>query len=196
MYENGVDNVSIIDICKQASISRATFYAHFNAKENLITEYFESTTFLTKQLKNWIQSAANPWSCLVRLQSAYIQHIYFMANVELASHYLSYRLLNGNDDTSEKQNKLLSDLMLPLICEAQNTGIIQNPSDPFYLCNSVFLLYNGTLYDWCTSKGKSDPNRTFFWNLESIMAIHENYRGVWKLDENIPLANLLALPLL
>jgi len=187
----GFDQVSIEDICKKLHMSRPTFYTHFKTKQHLIFEYFESTSFLTKELINWIHSAPDPWSRLVRLHMANIQHTYYAANSKLVSHYLSFRLLNEKDSTSEKLNDALSEIMLPLISEAQDLGIIANRSDPVYICSSVLLLSSGALFNWCVSGGLIDQNRTFFWNLEVLLSVNEQYRGIWKLDENMPPAGLM-----
>lgn len=192
LRENGFDQVGILDICKAAEISRPSFYIHFKSKEQLLAEYFESTVFLTQELVKWVEFYKNPIDRLVRLWLAYCRHLDLVANVELMSHYLSWRILNGSDDSMDELNRSLQALMLPYIREAQKAGFIGNRSDPVYLCRSIMLLHNGSLYEWCLSDGQNDRYRQFFWDLESILQIHEDFRGSWKLEEHFPDDHLLS----
>ena len=48
MKENEYGSISISDIAKKAGVSRATFYRHFDTKDQIVKEYFvsETNTFL------------------------------------------------------------------------------------------------------------------------------------------------------
>lgn len=40
--ENGYENTSIVDICKACNITKGTFYYHFNNKDEITIEFYES----------------------------------------------------------------------------------------------------------------------------------------------------------
>lgn len=48
MEENDYEAISISDIAKKAGVSRATFYRHFDTKDQIVRDYFisETNTFL------------------------------------------------------------------------------------------------------------------------------------------------------
>src|SRR5689334_8627333 len=51
VLEHGYDGVTIEDITERADVARATFYAHFDDKEQLLTTLFEEiTTELSERL--------------------------------------------------------------------------------------------------------------------------------------------------
>ena len=186
MTEKGFDNVGILDICKASSVSRPSFYIHFRSKEHLLSEYIESTEFLTKDLIKWVEYYPNALDRLFRLLMAYMRHLHLITNVELFSHYMAFRILEGEDSYSKNRNAKMSELMIPYIRQGQRERLIGNQADPYHLCKSVLLLFDGSLYDWCVTFGKSDHERTFFWNLEEVLQVVDPLRGLWKMEENFP----------
>lgn len=176
--------VTIPMICKEAGISRPNFYLHFNGKEQLLSEYYGSDLFLTEEMSQWIQASQNPLISIVRMQMLYISHTCNSDQADLIARFLSYRLTEKKYESMIHFNHTLEDSLIDYICRGQKEGMIQNQSDPYYLCESIFQLQAGHLFHWCASNGKIDRFQGFFWNLEAVLSISDSYRGIWKMEEN------------
>lgn len=58
VLERGYDRISVEDIAERADIARATFYAHYAGKEELLTSVF---TELVEDLMNRLTLRVGPW---------------------------------------------------------------------------------------------------------------------------------------
>lgn len=182
--EKGFDQVSVVDICKDTSIARPTFYLHFKSKEQLVAEYYESNMFFSEEMATWVRDTWNTWDSIIRTMLLVIQHTCNNEQVDLISRYVSYRLTNGNSDEASAFNNDMEALLMVLIREAQKEKVIQNNADPYYLCQTISMLQMGNLLKWCSNQGSFDQFVSFFWNLEAVLNVHEQYKGRWKLPEN------------
>lgn len=191
-FADGFDQVKITDICREAKISRPTFYLHFKGKEHLISEYYESSWFFSEDMEQWVRSAPDPWSAIIRLQMIYIQYTYNTDHLDLVSRYLSYKLMSGGANIFSEFRSKLEDMLTALLREAQSAHIVRNVSDPYYLCKTIFMLHAGNLFQWCAAGGRSDCGRDFFWNLEAMLWVEGDYCGIWKLAENYVISNSSA----
>lgn len=183
-FANGFSQVTIINICEKAGVSRAAFYQHFKGKEHLISEYYESSYFFTEEMKKWVLSAPDQWSAIIRIQMIYIRCTYNVEHVDLVSHYLSYKLMSGGTNIFSNFHSKLEDMLTVLLREAQKAHIISNTSNPYYLCRTIFMMHSGNLFNWCSTCGRIDCSTDFFWNLESMLCVEDGYCGLWKLEEN------------
>lgn len=184
MFDRGFEKVKITDICREAAISRPTFYLHFKCREHLIAEYYESSFFFTEDMEKWVRRAPDRWSAIIRIQMLYMQHMYNTDHVDLISRYLSYKLMSGSTDAFPEFRSKLEDILIVLLREAQEEQIIGNTADPYYLCRTIFMLHTGHLFNWCSSGGKLKSGTDFFWNLETMLCVDREYWGSWKLPEN------------
>lgn len=182
--EKGFDNVTVMDICADTLIARPTFYLHFKSKEQLVTEYYESNIFFSPEMEKWVRQPYNPWDSIIRIMTLLIQNTCNLEQVDMISRYLSYRLTNGNTAELTEFNTGLESTLLDLIKDAQSSNIIQNDSDPYYLCQTISMLQMGNLFKWCSYQGKFDQFVNFFWNLEAALEVQDAFKGRWKLQEN------------
>jgi len=184
MMEEGFQNVSINKICDAVNIARPTFYSHFNSKESLIAQYYEFAYLFSAETQHWIFSAISNWESILRLQMAYIQNTSDLRHVDLISRYLTYKLTSKEERTtitfSQEFDDKVRTTLFSLIKKAQESGEIRNTSDPHHLCDSIMNLQLGSLFSWCASGGNYDVERSIFWNLEAILMVQPEYRGIWK----------------
>ncbi len=185
-FENGFDQTTIHDICEKVGISRPTFYIHFSSKDQLAYEYYESSHYFSEETEKWVLDAGNPWASIIRLQMVNIQNTCNPEHAELIARYLAYKLTGSSKaSTASTPISKISDLQMGLIARAQKEGIITNKADPFYLNNTVFMLNNGNLFQWCSTDGRFDRYAGFFWSLEAIFSVKDEYKSLWKLSENM-----------
>lgn len=83
MNEIPFEEITITDLCKQADISRITFYSHYNDKYALIDDFFQDMSHIGSDIYRQLQIENNPGHdhvqsyCNIRhsLQSLY--HTYY-----------------------------------------------------------------------------------------------------------------------
>ncbi|MCD8110849.1 MAG: TetR/AcrR family transcriptional regulator [Clostridiales bacterium] len=180
LFANDFDSVSVPMICKEAGISRPTFYSHFKCREQLVAEYYGSSFFLNQEKIQWISSAPDSWTSLIRMQLLHIRHTCNPDQAHLISQSLSYQLTEQQLETVKEYNGLHQEMLFDLIKKAQHDGFVLNRSDPHYLCKSVFMLQTGNLFLWCADNGRFDQFTNFFWNLEAVLCVNDACRGLWK----------------
>lgn len=180
LSHEGFENVPITRICQHAGISRATFYAHFSCKEQIIAEYYSAAEFFTDEKAAYVQSADNPWIALLRLQLVYISHICQKQHVDLVSRYLSWLLTAQQTEGFLQMNRDIENLQIRLIQAGQDQKIIRNRSGAYHLSRTVFLLHKGNLFQWCSNDGRFDSYADFFWDVEALFYVDDPHRGYWK----------------
>jgi len=194
MTEHGFQNISINKICEAVNIARPTFYSHFNSKESLIAQYYECAYLFSAETQHWIFSAFSNWESILRLQMAYIQNTSDPRHADLISRYLTYKLTSKEDRStatfSQEFDGKVRSLLHSLIKKAQESGEIRNTSDPHYLCDAVMNLQLGSMFSWCASGGSYDRNKSVFWNLEAILMVQPENRGIWKYYESCQIPGL------
>lgn len=191
LKEKGFQNVTIANLCQETGIARPTFYSHFNSKNSLVAEYYECAYLFSADTQNWILSAFTNWESIVRLQMAYIQNTSDIEQVELISHYLTYKLTVTDEEYTsafpQDMEEEVEALLIALIKKAQNAGEIRNGSEARYLGKAIMSLQLGNLFSWCASKGNVDRYKNLFWELEAILIVQPDLRGIWKeYDYGIP----------
>lgn len=180
LFANDYSKVSVPMICEQLGISRPTFYSHFKCKEQMVSEYYGASFFLDQEKTQWIASAPDHWTSIIRMQLLYILHTCNPDQSGLISRSLSYQLTQEQPEAVRKYNDLHQKMLVQFIKKAQQEGSIMNHSDPYYLCKSIFMLQTGNLFQWCTDNGSFDQFTNFFWNLEAVLSVSDSYRGMWK----------------
>lgn len=182
MFKNGFDAVSVSDICKEAEVSRTTFYLHFKSKEQLIAEYYSVNDDFLNYMKKWITNTPNPWISIIRMQSLYIYNICDNNYVGLVSRFLSWQLAGSEEEYRLGFSSEMENVLVDLIRKAQQEGLVQNMTDPNRLCKVISMMQSGNMFDWCASKGEYNSYNDFFWNLEALFQVREDLRGLWKYE--------------
>jgi len=182
MFKNGFEDVSVSDICKEAEVSRTTFYLHFKCKEQLIAEYYSISEDFLNYMKKWITNTPNPWISIIRMQALYIYNVCDNNYAGLVSRYLSWQLASTEEQYDLGFSVEMERVLINLIREAQQQGLILNMTDPDRLSKIVAMLHTGNMYDWCAKKGDYNSYNDFFWNLEAVFQVRDELRGMWKYE--------------
>lgn len=180
ILEKGFDNVSIDAICKQISISRSTFYNHFNSKDQLISEYFQHLIEYTPAQIAWIYDAPTAYERTVRVQLAYLLRSKNTEKIPLYSIHLKTMLTSPC-----KENLLTMDasraLLTPLIHQAQEAGEILNTASPEHLCETALILNMGNLFTWAVADSSFDRISSHIRSLEILFNVRNDLRGLDRL---------------
>jgi AcrR family transcriptional regulator len=75
-YEVGIHSVGVDRIIGQSSVTKATFYKHYRAKDNLIVDYITSRHYLVRsECEAIIAAAATPAAAILAIVAAAITEI-------------------------------------------------------------------------------------------------------------------------
>ncbi len=75
-YEDGIRNVGVDRIISESSVTKATFYKHYGAKDNLIVEYISHRhTHVRAEMEALIAAAATPKIALRRFIAGIIAEV-------------------------------------------------------------------------------------------------------------------------
>lgn len=178
--QSGFDNVSIDAICKQASISRSTFYNHFTSKEHLVFEYILDIMVYTPELIAWIHDAPTAYERVVRVQLSYILYSKDSNHLELCNIYLRHLLtIAAPERLSVFDDRRV--LMLPLIRQAQEAGEILSTDSPEILCEASLVLNLGNLVEWVMTDASFDRISAHIQSLEVLFNVRPDLRNLERL---------------
>ena len=75
-YEEGIRNVGVDRIIAASSVTKATFYKHYRAKDNLIVDYITARHIATRhELDSIIGNASSPEDAVKRYLAAIVEEI-------------------------------------------------------------------------------------------------------------------------
>ncbi len=125
--QRGYDAVSVQDICDACDITKPTFYKYLASKQNLLSYFFSSMSEAIPD--DWYRIPEGT-DCYRKLMEGYLM---FMRHaVGLGADLYNQVFISNLVEYMGTFNdvRAFTDLMVDLIREAQETGQIQNPSDP------------------------------------------------------------------
>lgn len=98
MEENEYENISVIDVCNKAGISRATFYRNFKKKEDVIIFYFEHNKSLFASSQNFIPRCKEDYKEIIKnvFEKLYGEKDRFKLLIKSHLEYIYLNYLNEN----------------------------------------------------------------------------------------------------
>lgn len=147
---NGFTNVTIMQICKAAGVTRNAFYYHFNDKEDLLCYYFSDVIPSQNDLFEQILSLGSDWEKLWRLLEAHLQLMEY-EGVDITRALMKASL--DNRDTIVKDYVLTNTWCVPLIQNCIHSGVIPStlPAEEINFLMTRILL--GIIVSWCNKDG-------------------------------------------
>jgi AcrR family transcriptional regulator len=162
----GFQNVTILEICKAAGVTRNAFYYHFADKEDLLCSYFSDAIPAREELFTHILSLGSDWEKLWCLLEA---HLRLMSEEGVAITRALMKASLDNRETLVRSYVLTNSWCVPLIQNCIHAGIIETrltAEDLNFLMTRVLL---GVVLSWCNKDGGFDLIETFRSALCSLM---------------------------
>ena len=149
--ENGFDEVSVNDICREAGIARSSFYRVFSNKKEIIRYVLENTQGRSIVGIGDIVSAENDFERMWRIGDRYISIVLEFGPRLIGA--LMRMELEGELDMLSMVHSV-DDWFVQLTRNCQQSGTIRNMSPPEILGPmGVDAVYKIT-YDWCSKNGQ------------------------------------------
>ncbi len=171
--ERGFENISIMEICKQAGVTRNAFYYYYSSKEDLLGSYFEARIGMQDELFSKIIALPSDWEKLWVLFEAHIKMI-MAEGVSLTRQFFKINIDSGGGVFN--QYFLTDTWCIPLLKNCQQSGSIQNVMEPEYLNFILTRLCLGIVATWCSKDGDFDLMASVREAFEKILKV--NYSTV------------------
>jgi len=155
---NGFSNVTILEVCKAAGVTRNAFYYHFNDKEDLLCYYFADVIPSQNELFEQILAISSDWEKLWRLLEAHLQ-LMEREGVDITRALMKASL--DNRETIVKDYVLTNTWCVPLIQNCIQSGVIitKLSADEINFLMTRMLL--GIIVSWCNKDGGFELVPTF-----------------------------------
>ncbi len=155
---NGFSNVTILEVCKAAGVTRNAFYYHFNDKEDLLCYYFADVIPSQNELFEQILALSSDWEKLWRLLEAHLQ-LMEREGVDITRALMKASL--DNRETIVKDYVLTNTWCVPLIQNCIQSGVIitKLSADEINFLMTRMLL--GIIVSWCNKDGAFALIQTF-----------------------------------
>ncbi|MDR1904533.1 MAG: TetR/AcrR family transcriptional regulator [Treponema sp.] len=150
----GYDNVSVNQLCKACSVSKTTFYFHFQSKRDIIINFYYKAHKDAEEYLLGILEGETTVEQLWNLVSPYVK-LSFDAGVSVTREVLK-EFLFDKKAAILPDNVYLKKAMIQLLERAQKTGEIQNMSEINTLSDVMIHTFNGVTFSWVMSDGAFD----------------------------------------
>lgn len=177
LAQHGFESISVEMLCKEAGVSRGTFYYYFKSKEEVLVELFHAAQVYTPARMAWALSAPTNWERILRLHCCHPIHVMENGGIEALRHRTRHILLGEtqSDETSYQQTR---EIISPFILQAQQSGEILNRSTPLQFNRVTGTLQRGMMDNWCIAGGAFDLIDKLCECLETIYDVREDLRGI------------------
>lgn len=173
-----LSDITVEEICNEASISRGTFYNTFSGRENMISFLFSNMTLYYEEKASALMSADSDFERLMLVYSIVIDYMKKMGS-QMFHEYVRI-MLSQNEIQPFKLFNRIQDWLLPLIKKCQATGHIRNGSkaEDLLLASINSAYYQAIV--WSCSGDDYRIKEMFFPIIETILDIDPQYRGQYN----------------
>lgn len=156
--ENGFANVTILEICKAAGVTRNAFYYHFSDKEDLLCFYFADVIPSQNELFEQILALSSDWEKLWRLLEAHLQ---LMEREGVGITRVLLKASLDNRETIVRDYVLTNAWCVPLIQNCIQMKVIQTPLSAEEVNFLMTRMLLGVIVSWCNKDGGFELVPTF-----------------------------------
>lgn len=146
--ENGLKNISIKQICKEADISIGTFYHYFESKDTIVFDMFEVLNEYFFDNEETIRSQKSSKEAAIyfaRSFGEFVEEWGYHANVLISTARLRKKLLIIPDHD-------MWNILRSILEEAIEKGEISNSYDSDFYTESIKAIIRGSLLEWIYKK--------------------------------------------
>lgn len=157
LTKQGINYVTVSNICKKANVSIGSFYHHFSSKENVLAHYLTDAFEKRKEFFEEIKGE-DVVSSLVETYALYNGFLLekgfeFICNYYVPSNTGIFSYKNSN---SSKDSAPIVRVNEELIQKAIEKKYLISDTDPQQLNYDLSTIEKGSVLDWCVSSGSYD----------------------------------------
>lgn len=149
--ENGYENVTVLQICKAAGVTKRTFYYHFSSKDDIIHGILGHVGHKVELMADALMEQKSYVGIVWAMMRGYAVEAEENGAAIITQFYID--ILQRGADCAFPQDMLLYKAVVSNIASAQTNGEIGNmqPAE-----DVAYALYHGlrsVAYTWCSSGG-------------------------------------------
>ena len=165
--EYGYDNVTVMQICDAAGITKRTFYYHYPSKEQLISGVNDSMGMKAEQLVSAMVNQKTNLGILWEIMSTYSKNAVNMGPDLTMQFFISEFKLGDKNDFP--QSTYMFDTAVQIIENAKNAGEVSNPSSARDIAFALYNSLRGVSITWAAENGAFDLNEYYLKVLNVIL---------------------------
>ncbi|MDL2236475.1 TetR/AcrR family transcriptional regulator [Christensenellaceae bacterium OttesenSCG-928-K19] len=154
MNINGLQNVSIRDICDAAGVSTGTFYHYYASKDEVFTLSAAKLDEIAYAVFNNRDKSLPLGDQFVSLFLSQAKHIASRGSA-ITNYTLVVHLKNPGLEIFTRKRPFYG-FLCQFIDEAQKAGTLSRDFPPEFICDMAQALFRGLWVDWCTENGAFD----------------------------------------
>lgn len=169
--ENGYDNVTVVQICEAAGITKRTFYYHYESKEQLVNGITDYLGIKAEQFMDTLASQQTNVGLLWSLMSVYsINSADYGPNV-IRQIYVN--LVQGKVDERFPQDMYLYKTVVRTIDNAQRTNEISNLAVPEDVAYALYHSFRSVTITWASEGGDFDIVSAFRRTFITVLGVKD-----------------------
>lgn len=157
--EQGYENVTVVQICKSAGITKRTFYYHYASKEELLHGLTDFLGVKAEQLLHSLVLQQSNVDTLWELMSVYSRNCaQYGANVIRQVYAIT---IQGKSEEHFPFSAYLYDTVVRTISNAQLAGEIANPAAAADIAVTLYHAFRSVTITWAAENGSFDLVQEF-----------------------------------
>lgn len=178
---HGFESISVEMLCKEAGVSRGTFYYYFKNKEEVLVSLYHTAHVYTPARMAWAMSAPTNWEKVLRLHCCHPIHAMENGGIETLRHRTRHILL-GETQADQSNYQQTLEIISPFILNAQAEGEIRNLASPEQFNRVTGTLQRGMMDNWCIANGEFDLLDRLCQCFETIYNVRDDLRGLRPIE--------------
>jgi len=154
--EKGYDRVAVDDICREAGVSKGTFYVYFKSKDQvLVEEFLDLDRFYLDSLKE-IGEIESSVERLMALGRYSLRHLSGLGKDYLKAAFSSQISPGRGPSPVASRARASYKVTLRLVREAQKRGELRSDLSSEEIALALVRSIRGIVFEWCLLDGRFD----------------------------------------
>lgn len=167
--EQGFENVTVVQICEAAGITKRTFYYHYNSKEELL---YGITDYLGVKAESLLDSLAAQQTNVGILWS--LMSTYSINSADYGPNIIRQiyvHMVQGKADEKFPYTMYLYNTVVKTIDNAKRAGEISNPLPPEDIAFALYHCFRSVTITWAAEDGAFDLVKAFRRVFDAVLGI-------------------------
>ena len=169
--EKGYDNVTVVQICEAAGITKRTFYYHFDSKEQLLSGITGYLGVKAEQLLASLASQQTNVGTLWALMSTYSINSANYGPGIVRQIYVN--MVQGKADERFPYSMYLYNTVVNSIANAQRAGEITNIGKPEDVAFVLYHTFRSVTITWAAENGEFDLQKEFRRSFDAVLGVKD-----------------------
>lgn len=168
----GFDNVTVVQICEAAGITKRTFYYHYESKEQLL---YGITDYLGIKAENLLDSLANQQTNVGILWA--LMSVYSINSSDYGPNIIRQiyvHMIQGKSNEKFPDAMYLYKTVVKTIDNAQRAGEISNPLPPEDIAFALYHCFRSVTITWAAEDGEFDLVKEFRRVFDAVLGIRNS----------------------